>query len=100
MKQAVDTIATTNIEAKSGKHNIIHIKKGASNKGTSPTTPQIHSFVTADSNLPKSYYRSTYFLKTFFTTTLSQTSAAGTYIIMAAVLTQINEDIGPDKNIL
>lgn len=60
---------------------------------------EIHGFSAAEDELPKGYYRSSYFLGTFLATTLSQTSGVGTYVMMAAVIGQINSDIGPDSNI-
>jgi hypothetical protein len=57
-----------------------------------------HGFVTNDQDLPKGYYRSPYFVGTFFATFLSQQAGTSTYLMTSTLLRYINADIGPTED--
>lgn len=84
------------------KPGYTHSEKNVSHGDELPatTTPEVTGFVSIDSELPKGYYRSSYFLGTYLATTLSQTSGSGTYVMSAAIIGQMNADIGPSQNIV
>ncbi|EXJ77068.1 hypothetical protein A1O3_10226 [Capronia epimyces CBS 606.96] len=64
------------------------------------TRPQIVGFTAAEEELPPGYFRSAYFLGTFFATVFSDMSAAGVYGMIGSILTQVNADLGNNVNIL
>lgn len=63
-----------------------------------PLSADEHGFVTHDADLPKGYYRSPYFIGTFFATFLSQQAGTSTYLMSSTLLHYINADIGPSEN--
>lgn len=59
----------------------------------------IHGFQTDLDNLPKGYYRSSFFLGTMFAVGIGLTAAVGGFGLAARALALINSEIGPDPNI-
>jgi hypothetical protein len=59
-----------------------------------------HGFSATQDTLPKEYYRSMNFIGTMVATSLGLASAVGGFGLAAPNLTFINNDIGPDKNIV
>jgi MFS family permease len=64
----------------------------------SPLVADDHGFVTNEQELPKGYYRSPYFIGTFFATFLSQQAGTSTYLMTSTLLRYINADIGPSED--
>jgi hypothetical protein len=62
--------------------------------------PHVHGFLTTTNELPRSYYRISYFLGSFFAVEMALLSANGGFGLIAPVLDQINADIGPSDNII
>jgi len=59
----------------------------------------LHGFQTDESNLPKGYYRSSFFVGTMFATGLGLSAGVGGFALAALELNAINADIGPDANV-
>lgn len=59
----------------------------------------LHGFETDLDNLPKGYYRSSFFLGTMFAVGIGLTAAVGGFGLAAPALGLINAEIGPDPNI-
>lgn len=93
-----ENIATTSRDVESVDHISQDEKNGAD--GLSTRVDKVHGFTSIEDELPKGYYRSSYFIGTCIATTLSQTSGTGTYIMVASLLGEINADIGPSTNLL
>jgi MFS family permease len=96
MKQGTSNVVSDNIEPDA---TVMNDEKTFHGEELAITGHHIYGFTSTEYELPKGYYWSSYFLGTFLATTLSQTSGTGTYVMMAAVINQINADIGPNSNI-
>lgn len=59
----------------------------------------LHGFQTDETNLPKGYYRSPFFVGTMFATGLGLSAGVGGFALAAPELSVINADIGPDANV-
>ena len=64
------------------------------------TASNQHGFATDLDSLPKGYYWSPAFLGTMFATGIGLSAATGAFGLAAPILGVINNDIGPDKNIV
>jgi MFS family permease len=60
----------------------------------------VYGFTTSVDELPKGYYKSAGFIGTFAAVAMSQSAAAGGFSLIGPILAQIDEDLGPDPNIL
>jgi MFS family permease len=82
--------------------SIDHIETTRNEKGSGNDHDELvpDNFAVTASQLPKGYFYSSYFLGTWFATGMSIASAWAGFAYVLPILTQINEDIGPDANIV
>lgn len=66
-------------------------KKSDHDNGTT-----IHGFIASEEELPKGYFRSPYFIGTYFAIGMNLLASNGGFSYIAPVLTQIKADLGPD----
>jgi MFS family permease len=59
-----------------------------------------HAFNTDDHELPKGYFHSPFFIGTMAALCFNLAAGVGGFALLAPILTQINADIGPSKNIV
>lgn len=87
-------------EIKSEVHLAEHPAENGSDKIHAASDEVVTGFTASQSTLPKGYYRSSYFLGSLFAVGIGLYAGVAGYGLLAPVLGIVNQDIGPDANII